>query len=220
MIIEGLQGDLDWFAMRTGSCTSSRLNDALARPKRVKEKEQNKELVCRANYRKELVIERLTGKTADHYVSTAMEWGTMNEPVARTEYELVTGLEVKQIALAMHPTIKYFSASTDGLVGNDGILEIKCLNSINHLDILVSGEIPEDYHWQMLGGMACAERGFCDFVSYDPRMPEGLQLFRKRFERDESLITIMQNDVIQFLLEVEATVELLSKRKAEVLVAA
>lgn len=216
MIIEGIQGDLDWFNMRCGSVTSSRLNDALARPKRVKDKEMGKELVSRANYRKELVIERLTGKTAEHYVSSYMEWGTLNEPVARTEYELATGRDVKQIALAMHPKIKYFSASTDGLVGDDGCLEIKCLSSINHLDILVSGEIPEEYHLQMLGGMACAERQWCDFVSYDPRMPEGLQLFIKRFERDDAFINGMLLDVSQFLQEVDATVELLLERRVAV----
>lgn len=205
MIIEGIQGDRDWHEMRCGSLTSSRLSDALAKPKRVKDKDLGKELACRANYRKELVIERLTGKTADHYVSAPMEWGTLNEPVARTEYELSTGFEVKQIALAMHPRIKWFSASTDGLVGDDGLIEIKCLRSINHLDILIAGEIPEDYHWQMLGGMACAERQWCDFVSYDPRMPEGLQLFIKRFERNDALIAGMQLEVEQFLKEVEQT---------------
>lgn len=214
MIVEGLQGDLDWFAMRAGSCTSSRLIDALAKPKRTKDKEQNKELECRAKYRKELAIERLTGKTAEHYVSKPMEWGTLNEPVARTEYELAMGLEVKQIALAMHPAIKWFSASTDGLIGDDGILEIKCLNSINHLDILIAGEIPEEYHYQMLGGMACAERRFCDFVSYDPRMPEHLQLFVQRFYRDDLRISAMELEVEQFLLEVERTIEGLTTRRA------
>lgn len=208
MIIEGFQGDLDWMNMRCGAVTSSRLVDALAKPKRVKDKEVGKELACRATYRKELAIERLTGKTADHYVSKPMEWGTANEPVARTEYELAMGKEVKQIALAMHPSIKWFSASTDGLVGDDGILEIKCLNSINHLDILVAGEIPEEYHYQMLGGMACAERQYCDFVSFDPRLPEKLQLFVKRFERDDARIAAMELEVQQFLKEVENTVVL------------
>ena len=202
MIIENVeQGTADWLAMRCGACTSSRLNDALA-----KLKDPKKESAARATYRKELVIERLTGRTAEHYVSIPMAWGTENEPLARAEYELATGLEVKSIGLAMHPEIKYFSASTDGLVSTGGILEIKCLNSINHLDILISGQIPEDYFLQMLGGMACAEREWCDFVSYDNRMPDDLQLFVKRFYRDDALIRGMELEVSFFLSEVEEMV--------------
>jgi putative phage-type endonuclease len=215
VIIQGEQGTAEWLQMRCGAVTSSRLNDALAKPKRVKDKEINKELECRARYRKELVIERLTGRTAAHYVSDEMEWGTINEPLARAEYELATGNEVEQIALAMHPSIKWFSASTDGLVGGSGCLEIKCLKSINHLDILIAGEIPEDYHWQMLGGMACAEREWCDFVSYDPRMPEGLQLFVKRFHRIDALISGMELEIQQFLADVEHTTLLLTNKREE-----
>lgn len=201
------QGSADWHQMRCGCCTSSRLNDALA-----KLKDPKKESAARANYRKELAIERLTGNTYTHYVSPYMEWGTENEPLARTEYELFTGLEVTPIGLALHDRIKYFSASTDGLVGTDGMLEIKCLTSINHLDILVSGEIPEEYHWQMLGGMACTGREWCDFVSFDPRMPDDLKLFVKRFPRDDKLLRGMEADVEQFLKEVD---ELLAKLKEQ-----
>lgn len=197
-IVEIEQGTADWLQMRCGCCTSSRLNDALAKLKR-----KDGESAARATYRKQLVIERLTGRATENYVSDAMIWGTETEPQARIEYEMHSGLEVKQIGLAMHPSIKWFSASTDGLVGNDGILEIKCLSSVNHLDILMSGEIPEEYHWQMLGGMACTERQWCDFVSFDPRMPEGLQLFVKRFPRDQALISGMELEVEQFLSEVE-----------------
>ena len=161
MIIDDLiQGTPEWLTMRHGCCTASRLNDALA-----KLKDPKKESAARANYRKELAIERLTGLAYEHYVSDAMWHGIENEPLARTEYELATGLEVNEIGLAMHDRIKWFSASTDGLIGDDGILEIKCLTPINHLDILSSGEIPEDYHWQMLGGMACTGRQWCDFFN-------------------------------------------------------
>lgn len=209
-IIEMEQGGADWLQMRCGSCTASRLGDALA-----KLKDASKESAARATYRKQLVIERLTGRATETYVSDAMIWGTETEPQARVEYEMLTGNSVKQIGLAMHPSIKWFSASTDGLVGDDGILEIKCLTSINHLDILISGEIPKDYHWQMLGGMACAERQWCDFVSFDPRMPEGLQLFVKRFPRNDALISGMELEVIQFLSEVERDVETLKQRAKE-----
>lgn len=206
-IVELEQGTADWLQMRCGSCTASKVKDAIA-----KLKTKNSESAARATYRKQLVIERLTGRATENYVSDAMIWGTETEPQARIEYELYSGLEVEQIGLALHPTIKWFSASTDGLVGDDGILEIKCLNSINHLDILISGEIPEDYHWQMLAGMACTERDWCDFVSFDPRMPEGLQLFVKRFPRDQALISGMELEVIQFLSEVERDVAALKEK--------
>lgn len=210
MIVEDLiQLTPEWLAMRCGCCTSSRLNDALA-----KLKDPNKESAARATYRKELVVERLTGRTTAHYVSDAMLHGSETEPIARAEYEIATGREVKQIGLAVHPAIKYFAASTDGLVGDDGILEIKCLNSINHLDILATGEIPETYHWQMLGGMACTERSFCDFVSFDPRFPEPYQLFIKRFERNDALIAGMELEVQFFLEQVDESLKLLKERTA------
>lgn len=216
MIIEDLeQGANEWLAMRCGSCTASRLNDALA-----KLKDPKKEAADRSRYRKELVVERLTGLTTPHFVTEAMQHGIDNEPLARAEYELLTGREVKRIGLAMHEQIKYFSASTDGLVGDEGMLEIKCLGSVNHLDILVSGEIPETYHWQMLGGMTCADRQWCDFVSFDPRMPDELQLFVKRFERNDPLICGMELEVIQFLSEVEEMLSKLKERNREALEAA
>lgn len=206
-IIEIEQQSAEWLQMRCGCCTASRLNDALAKLKR-----KDGESAARATYRKQLVIERLTNRATENYVSDAMMWGVETEPQARIEYEMHSGLEVRQIGMAMHPSINWFSASTDGLVGEDGILEIKCLNSLNHLDILIAGEIPEEYHWQMLGGMACTERQWCDFVSFDPRMPDGLQLFLKRFPRNDALISGMELEVIQFLSEVELDLATLNEK--------
>ncbi len=202
MIHLGHQLDADWFAMRCGAVTSSRLSDVCAKLKR-----KDGEAAARAAYRTELIIERLTGQTADHYVSPAMEHGILSEPMARAEYEIKHGQEVQQIALAMHPEIKYFSASTDGLVGEDGMLEIKCPSSATHMNILISGNIPEEYHLQMLGGMACAERQWCDFVSYDPRLPEPHQLFVCRLQRDDAKIAAMENEVRLFLAEVDEMID-------------
>ena len=213
MIIDDLiQRTPEWFAMRHGCCTASRLNDALA-----KLKDPKKESAARANYRKELAIERLTGMAYERYVSDAMQYGIDNEPLARTEYEIATGNEVTEIGLALHDRIKWFAASTDGLVGDLGMLEIKCLTPINHLDILLSGEIPADYHWQMLGGMACTGRQWCDFVAFDPRMPEELRLFVKRFYRDEKLIAGMELEVEQFLAEVEQMLAQLKEARQQTL---
>jgi putative phage-type endonuclease len=206
------QGTEDWFNMRVGACNSSRLNDALA-----KLKDPKKESADRRNYKRELAIERLTSKAFEHYVSAPMQFGIENEGRARTEYEFYSGNEVTPIGLAMHPTVKWFMASTDGLVGKDGMIEIKCPNTINHLDILLSGEIPAQYHWQMLGGMACAERQWCDFVSFDPRLPEDLSLFVKRFHRDDALIAGMELEVVQFLTEVEELLAQLKESRAKVL---
>lgn len=211
-IIDCEQGSPEWLQMRVGCCTSSRLNDALA-----KLKDPKKESAARLNYRRELAVERLCNRAMEHFVTEAMQHGIEYEPIARAEYELATGQEVQQIGLAMHPTIKWFSASTDGLVGDKGILEIKCLGSLKHLDILLSNEIPEDYHWQMLGGLACTEREWCDFVSYDPRMPEGLQLFIKRFDRNSKLTCGMELEVEQFLKEVERMLETLKAQRAKAL---
>lgn len=209
-IIDCEQGSPDWLQMRVGCCTSSRLNDALA-----KLKDPKKESAERRKYRQELAVERLCNRAMEHYVTDAMQHGIDNEPIARAEYELFTNREVRQIGLAMHDSMKWFSASTDGLVGDDGILEIKCLGSLKHLDILLSNEIPEEYHKQMLGGMACADRAWCDFVSYDPRMPDGLQLFIKRFPRDDKIIAGMELEVGQFLVEVEQMLELLKEQRAK-----
>jgi putative phage-type endonuclease len=206
------QGTAEWLTMRCGACTASRLNDALA-----KLKDPKKESAARAKYRGELVIERLTGNAFQHALTDPMQHGIEYEPIARAEYELLTGREVTPIGLAMHDEIKYFSASTDGLVGDDGILEIKCPNPLNHLSILDSREIPDDYHWQMLGGMACTGRKWCDFVSYDPRMPADMQLFVKRFERNDALIAGMELEVVQFLAEVEAMLQGLKQRNRQAL---
>lgn len=209
-IIEMEQGGADWLQMRCGSCTASRVKDAIA-----KLQKKDSESAARRKYRRELVYERLNGRAFEHAVTDPMIWGIETEPQARVEYEMLTGNSVRQIGLAMHPSIKWFSASTDGLVGDDGILEIKCLGSLNHLEVLDSSEIPEEHHWQMLAGMACAERQWCDFVSFDPRMPEGLQLFVKRFPRNDALISGMELEVTQFLSEVERDVETLKQRAKE-----
>ena len=199
MIIDDLiQGSDEWLRMRVGMCTGSRVGDVMA-----KRKKGTEELACRADYRKELVIERLTGLAYEHYVSKYMEWGTEQEPLARTEYELATGAEATPIGFAMHDRIKWFGASPDSLIGTDGVLEIKAPATNNHLDILLTGVIPEDYRWQMLAEMTCADRQWCDFVSFDPRLPKKFQLFIRRVHRDEIKIAEMELEVEKFLEEVD-----------------
>jgi len=199
MIIDDLiQGSDDWLRMRVGMCTGSRVGEVMA-----KRKKGTEELACRAGYRKELVIERLTGLAYEHYVSQYMEWGTDQEPLARTEYELATGADARPIGFAMHDHIKWFGASPDSLIGSDGVLEIKAPTTNNHLEILLTGVIPAEYQWQMYAEMACAGRQWCDFVSFDPRLPKKFQLFIRRFHRDDKLISEMETEVEKFLGEVD-----------------
>lgn len=197
-IIEGMeQRSADWLAMRVGMATASRVCDVMAVRK------DKKEAAARADYRKQLVCERLTGLTASNYVSPYMLDGILNEPLAREVYEMQADEEVTEVGFAIHPRIKWFGASPDSLVGKDGLLEIKCLASHNHLDILLAKEIPEEYHPQLLAELACAERQWVDFVSFDARMPKNMRLFVKRFHRDEAKIEAMEKEVEKFLAEVE-----------------
>ena len=197
MIVDCEQGGSEWLQMRCGAVTASRMSDVLAKRK------DKTEAAPRANYRKELVIERLTGLTADHFVTKWMEEGTYNEPLARAAYELATDSDVQPVGYCMHDSIKWFGGSPDSLVGADGLLEIKCPKSENHLDILLAGVVPDEYKPQMLAEMACSGRQWVDFVSFDPRMPKHLQLFVRRFNRDEKAIEAMESEVKTFLAEVE-----------------
>lgn len=196
-VIEGLQQQTpEWLHMRCGIVTASRMCDVMAKLKR------GGESAARYNYKKELVYENITGLTYDTYVSPAMEHGIENEPLARAAYEHDHGIEVADGGFFLHDEISKFGASPDGLIGEDGLLQIKCPTSAVHLETLLSGEIPEDYEWQMLAEMDCSNRQWCDFVSFDPRMPKHLRKFEKRFMRDEARIAEMRDEVCRFLLEV------------------
>jgi len=156
----------------------------------------------RESYMMELLAERLTHDQMWHHVNEAMQWGVDYEPIARSEYESVKGVEVEQIGLATHPRIRGFAASTDGLVGRDGMVEIKCPQPPSHTKIVLQKAIPEAYLWQMMGGMACAERQWCDFVSFNPKMQDKeLQLYIRRINRDDKLISAIECEVEQFLQE-------------------
>ena len=195
-IIDCTQGDSDWFTARCGCVTASRVADVMAKLR------SGEEAVARANYKMELVCELLTGNAADHYTSPSMKWGTEQEPFARAAYELKHGM-VDQIGFVYHPTITRAGASPDGLVGDSGLIEIKCPNTATHIGYIMAGEVPSEYQLQMLWQMDCAERDWCDFVSYDPRLPEHLQLFVKRFPRDEERLQVIRLAVETFNHEVD-----------------
>ena len=141
-----------------------------------------------------------------------MEWGTLTEPKARIAYEAELGVFVSQIAFVDHPSIANFGCSPDGLI-DDGLIEIKCANSSTHIDYLMDGKAPSKYIPQMQSQMACTGAKWCDFVSFDPRLPDDLQLFVVRLERDEEYIKAMEAEVQKFLSEVEDTLTKLKARK-------
>jgi putative phage-type endonuclease len=202
MIVEVEQGSAEWIKLRCGQVTASRVADVLA-----KLKTKDKEAATRANYKAEIICETLTGRAADHYVSFEMDWGTANEPFARAAYELIFDVPVDTVGFAQHPRIKRFGASPDGLVGTDGLVEFKCPTTATHLGYLLENKVPEDYMPQMLAEMACTDRQWCDFVSFDPRLPKRLQMFAICFNRDDEQITKMEAEVERFLAEVDLTIE-------------
>jgi len=198
----------EWYSARLGKVTASRVADIIAKTK-------SGYSTSRANYMAELVCERLTGKGGDFYQSGAMLWGTETEPLARAAYEAHTGNLVEETGFVPHFVIDNSGASPDGLIGEDGLIEIKCPNTSTHIDTLLGQSVPSKYitqiHWQM----ACTDRTWCDFVSFDPRMPKGLQLFIKRVERDENMVQELQKEVSVFLTELEYKIEKLTQLRSE-----
>ena len=203
---EMVQCTPEWFEIRRGKATSSRVSDVMATLK------SGGEAASRRNYRAELVCEILTGVTPEGYVSKEMQWGTDNEPFARAAFELAEDVSVESIGFATHPQIERFGASCDGLVGNDGVLELKCPNTATHLDYLLRGKAPVEYELQMLSEIACTEREWVQFASFDPRLPKDLQLFKApKFYRDEARIAEIEKMIEIFLSEVDAVIGQLQK---------
>ncbi len=194
------QGSLEWHAMRCGKVTASRIADMMAKTKTGWG-------ASRANYLAQLVAERLTGVVADGYQSEAMKWGTETEASAAAAYAFHQNQDIREIDFVDHPEIAMSGASPDRLVGDDGLVEIKCPNTATHIGTLLEGKVPDKYVLQMLWQMECTGRAWCDFVSFDPRMPEDMRLFVKRLERDDERLREVRGEVVKFLEEINQTVE-------------
>lgn len=194
----------EWFAARLGKVTASRVADIIAKTK-------SGYSTSRANYMAELICERLTGSRGDFYKNAAMEWGTATEPQARAAYEAVAGVLVEEVGFVPHSTITMAGASPDGLVGADGLVEIKCPITATHIDTLLGCTVPSKYNTQMQWQMACTGRQWCDFVSYDPRLPEHMQLFIHRVPRDETFIQELIKEINTFLDELDGKIDELNK---------
>jgi putative phage-type endonuclease len=195
----------EWFAQRLGKVTASKVADVIARTKTGYS-------ASRENYLAQLVVERFTGQPTESYTNAAMQWGTDQEPFARAAYEHHTGVMVEECGLVLHPEISDSGASPDGLVGDDGLIEIKCPSTATMIETLLEDKIPGKYVTQMQWQMACTGRAWCDFVCFDPRMPEGLQLYIKRVQRDDAYITELASEIRKFLAEVDAKVDALKAR--------
>lgn len=203
-----VQGSEAWFAIRCGKVTASRVADIAAKTK-------SGYSTSRANYMAELIAERLTGEAAQSFTNAAMLWGTEKEPDARAAYEFRTDASVVQVGFVQHPVIAMTGASPDGLVGDDGLVEIKCPNTATHLDTLLGQPVPSKYETQMQWQMACTGRKWCDFSSFDPRLPESMSLFVARIERDDKRIAELETEVKAFLSELSAKITELNLRYGE-----
>ena len=195
----------EWHAARLGRVTASRVADVVAKTKTGYS-------TSRANYMAELICERLTGTQGAFYSNAAMQWGTETEPMARAAYEGIVGALVIETGFIPHNAISMAGASPDGLVDEDGLVEIKCPMTATHIDTLLSGFVPSKYINQMQWQMACSGRRWCDFVSFDPRMPEGMQIWIKRVERDDALIAELEKEVIDFLNELDTKIAQLKEK--------
>lgn len=189
----------EWFQARLGKATASKISDIMAKTAKGPG-------ASRANYAAQLVCERLTGRCTDSFSNGAMQWGTDTEPFARDAYRLHALCEVRECGFVEHPTVAMSGASPDGLIGDDGLVEIKCPNSATHIDTLLGKSVPAKYHHQIQWQLACTGRAWCDFVSFDPRLPEPMQLFVQRVDRNDVVIAEMEREVAAFLAEVDAKV--------------
>lgn len=198
------QGSIEWKAARLGRVTASRVADATDLLK------SGKPSAKRETYLGELIAERLTGLAVEKYQNELMRHGTAMEPDARALYEFLHGVEVTQIAFVEHPTIPMAGCSPDGLVGEDGLIEIKAPSTSTHVDTLLAQAIPDEYRKQCLWQMACTGRRYVDFVSYDPRLPPHLTMFVCRLDRDDAAIAELETSVRAFLAEIDMKVDALN----------
>lgn len=198
------QGSPEWIAARLGKVTASRVADVVSRTKTGYG-------ASRANYAAQLVAERLTGEPGEPiYMNMAMQWGVDTEPHARAAYEFMNDVTVVQVGFIEHPRIAMSGASPDGLIGDDGLVEIKCPNTATHIDTLLGEGILGKYMAQMQWQIACTDREWCDFVCFDPRMPESMRLLVRRVFRDAEIVASLEREVVKFLSEVDDTIRKLT----------
>lgn len=204
-IIDVEQGTPEWHAARAGRVTASRVADIMRKTK-------SGPAASRKNYAAELVAEILTGTVVEAFCSKEMQWGKDHEAEACSHYALAMGEEPVKVGFVIHPTIDDAGASPDRLVADDGLAEIKCPNTATHIETILTEKIDPDYVTQMQWQMGTTGRQWCDFVSYDPRLPGPMRFFSKRVERDDKIIAELEAEVVRFLAEVDETVAALRQK--------
>jgi len=194
-----VQGTPEWLAARSGSLGASSIGDVLAKTKTGWG-------ATRANLKSRIVVERITGKPVETFSNSAMQRGNDLEPQARAMYSFHSGYDVEEVGIIPHPTIKHSHCSPDGLVGYDGMVEIKCCGATRHIELL-TGSPPEDrYIKQCLWQLACTGREWVDLAYFHPDFPQEMQLHITRIERDHAVLQGLETEVSAFLSEVAATV--------------
>ena len=199
-----VQGSPEWHQARLGKVTASRISDVAAKIKTGWG-------ASRAKYMGELIAESLTHEPTPSFSNAAMQHGTDTEPQAAAAYAFYTDAELELVGFVDHPKIDQAGCSPDRLIGKDGLVEIKCPQTSTHIDTLLGGSIPKKYIDQMQWQLACTKRKWCDFVSFDPRMPPETQLFIQRVERDKERITELEGMVVEFLTEMNEKIDRLTK---------
>ena len=198
------QNTPEWMACRTGQVTASRVADLMAKTK-------SGYSASRDNYMAQLVCELVTGQREESYSNASMAWGNEQEPFARAAYEAKANVLVDEVGFILHPTIAGCGASPDGLVGDSGLVEIKCPNTNTALEAWLKwsddkNPVTSKYNTQMQMQMACTSRKWCDYVIYDPRMPEKAQLLVVRVDRDDAFIAEMELEITRFIEELNKKV--------------
>lgn len=193
------QGTQAWLDLRKGKVSASRAADLLSSVRYG-------EAAGYRNYRTELAIERLTGRSPERYVTKQMQYGTETEPVARTMYSLVTGNVVKQSGIYIIDG-KNICASLDGEIGDDGLVEIKNRELANHVESLATNKIPDQYYKQIQFQLFVTNKTWGDYCSYADEMPENAQIFLQRVERDEDMIAQIAERYEQIERDIAKTIE-------------
>lgn len=202
------QGTQEWRSARAGSVGASQIADLMASTRTGPS-------ASRSNLMARLIAERMTGEPQETYTNAAMQHGTASEPAARAAYSFTFDVDVVEVGLIRHPRIIGAHASPDGLVGDDGLVEIKAPQTARHIETLLKGNISDRYIKQMNFQMACTGRKWCDFVSFDPRLPGDLQMWVKRVDRDDALILEIEEAVQGFIHEMEAIIKRLNGMRSD-----
>ena len=197
------QGSPEWLRSRIGIVSASRFKDVLTEPKSKADKEAGNLSTTAETYLYELVSMILTDD-APNFSSAATDWGHENEPLARIEYSMMTDNSVVEAGIFFRDNQKV-GASPDGLVDDDGMIEIKCpLNTVNHVRTVVAGDMPKEHMPQVQGNLWINGREWCDFISFDPRIEGDGRLFVKRIYRDETYIKNLERRVMAFIQKLDS----------------